>query len=115
MTSIEEYRFGCIRVNGQRYHNDIIILKDKIIPEWWRRQGHVLAAYDLSAIVAAAPDLLVVGTGSSGMLRVSPEAAALLEAHSIVLETYPTARAVHRFNELSLEGKDVAGGFHLSC
>ena len=40
---IEEYKFGFIRIDGEEYRRDLVILPDKIIPDWWREKGHRLS------------------------------------------------------------------------
>ncbi len=112
---IESYRFGEMVVSGRAYRRDLKIIEGKVRPEWWRKEGHLLQPEDLEDVWAARPEILVVGTGASGVMRVDPRTVARAQELGITLEAYPTEKAVRRFNELLREGRKVAGAFHLTC
>lgn len=112
--TIEHYRFGTITVDGQRYTRDLIILPERVIGGWWRKQGHALHPDDLTAVFEAAPEVLVVGTGAYGMMRVTEEARRALEAAGVRLIVAPTAEAVATYSELR-EKTRVAAALHLTC
>jgi hypothetical protein len=68
---IESYRFGQIVIDGKTHHKDAIILPDRVVAGWWRKEGHALHPEDLEAVVEAAPEVLVVGQGASSLMRVT--------------------------------------------
>jgi hypothetical protein len=43
MARLEDYSFGRLTVDGQEHTRDLIVLPDRIVSEWWRREGHSLA------------------------------------------------------------------------
>jgi len=49
---IDSYRFGHLVVDGQPHTKDLIILPDKVIAGWWRKQGHTLLPDDLEEVLA---------------------------------------------------------------
>ena len=51
---IESYRFGHIVIDGQSYTRDVILLADRVIPNWWRKEGHALYPEDLAAVADGA-------------------------------------------------------------
>ncbi len=111
---IDSYGFGSIVIDGVQYTADLKIIEGRVIPNWWRKDGHSLCEADVADILAAKPDVFVIGTGAYGVLR-SPEAfARLLDSRGIELIAIPTDQAVQRYNEMSAE-KNVAAGFHLTC
>lgn len=112
---IEHYSFGSIKVNGKRYRDDVKIVKGRVVPDWWRASGHLATAADVKDILAAEPEVLVVGKGSSGLMRLDPGLEKELERRGTTLIAEPTARAVQTFNELYAQGRNVAGAFHLTC
>ncbi len=114
---ISGYSFGRIVIDGVEYIKDVKIIRGEVVPNWWRKEGHLLQACDLEDVIAARPHTLLVGTGSPGRLRVEDGLAAMLGDKGIRLETLPTELAVHRFMELAAkEGYDeVAAAFHLTC
>ena len=111
---IEEYRFGQIVVDGQAYEKDLIILPDRIVSGWWREKSHKLKAADLSAVMEARPDVLVVGRGAYGRMSVTGKAERALEQAGIQLIAQPTKEAVETYNRLRQE-RQVAAALHLTC
>ena len=111
---IEAYRFGAITVNGETYTGDIKIIDGRVVPGWWRIEGHKLAAADIKDILEARPDVLVVGTGDPGLMQVLPETEKRLEELGILLIAAPTADAVKVYNNL-YTSKKTAFAAHLTC
>ena len=113
---IEAYAVGRhMMVSGKKYTHDLKIIGNSVKSDWWRREGHRLAAEDITDILATSPDLLVVGTGYAGGMRIPDTLRQQLESRRIGLVTAPTAEAVQTFNRMRSAGKDVAGAFHLTC
>jgi hypothetical protein len=120
---VDSYRFGNIVVDGRKYTNDLIIFPDKLQADWWRQSGHSLVMDDLESVLKWAEKvrseggkpMLVIGRGAMKVMSVPSETLDALKELGINVESYRTSKAVERFNELSSEGKDVAGAFHLTC
>ena len=72
---IESYSFGSMTVVGQSHRNDLKIIDDKIVANWWRREGHALYAQDIEDILYSSAQTFVVGTGAYGSMRITKEAA----------------------------------------
>ena len=67
---IDTYSFGCMVIDGKRYTKDLIILPDGGIDHpRWRKTGHALEVSDVQDVIAASPEILVVGTGSPGLMQ----------------------------------------------
>ena len=64
---IDSYKFGEIVIDGTSYSSDCLIVGDSIVFNWWRKQGHLLAAEDQQPVIAAKPSVLVVGCGANRM------------------------------------------------
>jgi hypothetical protein len=113
---IEHYATGSyMRVAGNNYHQDLKIIRGQVQGNWWRKQGHRLDTEDISDILSAKPEMLVIGTGYAGNMRIPDSVRAAIEKHNISIVAEETAKAVSIFNRLNSEGKDVAGAFHLTC
>jgi len=112
---IEEYAFGRMVIDGRAFHSDLKIVQGRIVSGWRRDEGHRLDQKDVHDILAAAPDVLVVGQGDPGRMKVSPALRSALEQSRITLIEVPTGKAVGEFNRLQSEGREVAGAFHLTC
>jgi hypothetical protein len=121
---IQSYEFGCIVIDGETYTKDVIILPDRVIGSWWRQEGHALHPGDLADIVdlstsAAAPSeirpqVLIVGQGAYGRMRVTTETHQALQAAGIELIAQPTEKACQTYNHLR-EQRTVAAALHLTC
>ena len=113
---IDSYSFGRIRVDGFDYTEDVIMLRGEVRSPWWRSAGgHIYAPTDLEEVVAGAPEIVVLGTGYFGRVKVLDETLTVCaEAGSEVI-VEKTSRAVEMFNQLAAEGRDVAAALHLTC
>ena len=111
---IESYAFGRITIDGKTYTSDIIIFPDRVKENWWRKEGHSLHREDIGAIMEEAPEILIVGTGSSGYLNVSREIKKYIESKGIKVKIAKSREACKLFNELS-EKRRVVAAFHLTC
>lgn len=111
---IDIYHFGNIVIDGQKYTSDVIVYPDKVRSNWWRQEGHRLVPEDIRELVSWKPEVLIVGTGSMGCMKISPETEELLKAQKIELIAEPTPRACQIFNQISASRRAVAA-LHLTC
>ena len=72
MNTIDSYQFGRIVVSGKKYTSDVIIFPDRVTDNWWRKTGHQLCLKDIAEVMTENPEVLVVGTGDSGLMKVLP-------------------------------------------
>ncbi len=112
---IEKYSFGKIVIDGKRYKKDIKIIGGSVLPDWYRKSGHIVEIGDIEDILEAKPDILVIGKGKPGLMKVSDSLSGFLEKNGIELIEEKTSAAVRTFSDLHFNGKNVAGGFHLTC
>ena len=113
MPRIEGYRFGRVVVDGREETGDVIVLPDRVVRNWWRRNGHGLVLEDLDEVIGDLPGRLVLGTGAYGRLTPDPGAIAELRAHGVEVEVLPTEDAVRRYCELNPAA--TAAALHLTC
>jgi len=111
---VDSYQFGVIVVNGRRYTSDVIIYPNRVDDNWWRREGHSLCPQDLGEIVREKPEILVIGTGNSGLMKVSPSTHRWIEEKGIKLKAEPTQTAYQTYNQLQKAHKVIAA-LHLTC
>jgi len=109
---IEDYSFGKIVIDGESYNDDVILLGEKVIDGWWRKRGHRVIKEDLKEVLDYDPDILIIGTGNSGRMKVPSD---LQKKLNFEVESYPTKKACERYNKLIRSDKKIAGGFHLTC
>ncbi|MFQ6086632.1 MAG: Mth938-like domain-containing protein [Candidatus Bathyarchaeia archaeon] len=111
---IESYDFGRITINGRRYSRDVIIFPDNVKDGWWRREGHRVSLEDLKDVFEARPEVLVIGTGYSGLMRVPQEVKDYMKSKNIELVVENTRRAWQTYNRLC-QSRKVVAAFHLTC
>ena len=112
---IQSYQFGQMKISGKVYRQDLKIIQGEVIAKWWRRRGHNLEKEDMADIIAAAPQIVIVGTGAYQGLRVSQKLVEDLAVRGIRLIIKPTAEAVTEFNRQDARTSNLAGAFHLTC
>ncbi len=110
---IQDYSFGRIKIEGQTYTKDVIILPERVFSPWWRKEGHRLSMEDLSEALNARPEVLIIGRGYAGVMRVPDELVKALQERGIDVVVQKTRDAVKTFN--NIEGKRVAAALHLTC
>jgi hypothetical protein len=113
---LSDYEFGRIKVDGSEHTRDLIVLPDRVVSDWWRRDGHSLVIGDLDEVVEELPARLVVGCGHDGRLRPAPSVAEALARRGVAMEALPTREAVRRYSELEASNPAaVAAALHLTC
>ena len=112
---IENYSFGRVIVDGEKYGNDLLICGDSVKSNWVRGEGHLLKPKDLEWIVDREPDLLIVGKGSSGRMNIDERTRSRLKKIGIDLWSDTTDEAVEYFNSKQGGSELVAAAFHLTC
>ncbi len=116
---IESYSFGRLVFKGKLYTRDLIILSEgsflRVIDNWWRKEGHYLQVEDLEEVWKFKPEVLVIGTGASGVMRVAPDVLTKAKEFGIEVIFQLTSEAVRSFNSYLNQGKRLAGAFHLTC
>ncbi|MEM3819840.1 MAG: MTH938/NDUFAF3 family protein [Nitrososphaerota archaeon] len=112
---INDYGFGYIVVDGVRYGRDLIILPGKVIPNWWRKEGHRIELEDLKEVLGIDLEYIVIGTGYFGRVEVSEEVKRELEEKGVKLVVADSRVAWKKYNEFIDKGVKVCGAFHLTC
>jgi hypothetical protein len=111
---ITSYSFGRITVDDRTYTSDIIIFPDHVKSSWWRLEGHLLQIPDLKEVIDARPDVLIIGTGYYGTMRVPDEVIQHLRSLGMDVHVHDSKKAVELFNKISSE-RDVVAALHLTC
>ncbi len=119
MANINSFNFGFIVVDGKQYVYDVIILPDSTVKEREatkaRLGSHNITWDDVAGIVKKQPEVIVIGTGTSKIARLSGETEENLRQANVNLLVLPSFQAVDKFNQLVSEGKRVAALIHITC
>ncbi|MCG2767873.1 MAG: Mth938-like domain-containing protein [Anaerolineae bacterium] len=114
MPLIESYSFGRIVIEGRKYSSDVLVYPESVQDAWQRLEGHNLQLEDLEDALRHSPDVLVIGTGTFGKMKVTSELKAALEQKGVKVIVARTGQAVRKYNEMQSEGEVVAA-LHLTC
>ncbi len=119
---IEEYKFGSIIIDGKAYSHDVEVWWTGEVLKWWRGESHVIDVGDVKRAIEQNPDTIVIGTGESGVAKVTEEAKEAIMAKGIELIIDLTEQATKTFNVINEDSKEekgeqdkVIGLFHLTC
>ncbi|MEE8429597.1 MAG: MTH938/NDUFAF3 family protein, partial [Gammaproteobacteria bacterium] len=93
----------------------VIVLPESVRDQWWRKEGHSLHTEDLTAVVDAKPDLVILGTGYYGNMTIPATTRNFLESKGIEVRVAKTGQAVEEFNALQQQYARVVAALHLTC
>ncbi len=118
-TEISETQFGSITAGSVTYDHDIIIRLDGTIEKRKKKMSkavygtsHTLSLAEAEYTYEKGAEVLLIGSGQTGMVKLSPEAKAFFEEKDCQVELLPTPEAIRRWNELD---KLAIGLFHITC
>jgi len=112
---IDAYSFGRMVFDGRTYTSDLIIYPDgRVQDSWWRQSGHTLSVADIQTLADSRPQVVIAGTGASGIMKPDTEVKDFLKQRGIEFRALPTAEAVGAFNEIPASIR-VGACFHLTC
>ena len=112
---IQSYHFGYVQIDGKDYRNDVKLIGEKVVPEWWRSQGHLVQAKDVQDLLNADAEICIFGTGAYGSMRVSDSVTSEFQDRGVEVLLQKTESACDTYSRLLKDGKKVVAGFHLSC
>jgi len=100
------YGPGYVEVNGKRYSSSLVVSGERLIVDWPAASVDVLGADHLAAILELAPEIAIIGSGSTFRF---PDPARLSPLHQarIGVEVMDTAAACRTYNILLGEGRNV--------
>jgi hypothetical protein len=111
---ITHYSFGKVVIDGKTYTSDVVIYPDRVDSSWWRKEGHSLDPEDLKEIINEKPDILVIGTGNMGVMRVPEKTIEFIKSKDIKPLIEKTGKAVEIYGK-TRKDKKVIAAFHLTC
>jgi len=56
---VNDYSFGRIVIEGKTYTRDVIVSRNWIKPNWWRKEGHSVCLDDIKEILERNPEVVV--------------------------------------------------------
>ena len=116
---IEHSEFGNITIDGKTYPHDVIISLSGEIRKRRKKlskkkygTSHIISKAEAKSVFENGCDLLIVGAGQEGQVRLSPEASKYLAKKGCSVVLQPTQEAIRRFNQSTAK---KIGLIHVTC
>lgn len=112
MVSIDSISYGEISVRGKTFYSDIVI--------WWNGKTallpktHLLTSTLLEKILTEGTELIIVGTGIEGTVKIHRSFSEALRKKKIKLLVEKTENAMEIFNGLAIQGKKIIAIMHVT-
>ncbi len=100
------YREGSVQINDAHYTESLLLMPDRLIPNWGPSGLSVLDHSHLEAIRALDPEVVLLGTGKQQQFPEREYLLALIQA-GVGVEVMDTASACRTYNVLMSEGRRV--------
>lgn len=103
-----------IMVGNEVWTRPVALTESGVIPDWCPAPVESLSIEDLAPLMAAAPELIIVGTGEKQVLP-NRELMFAMARRGVGLEMMDTAAAARTFNVLLSEGRSVAAALYVAA
>ncbi|RKZ22419.1 hypothetical protein DRQ20_00585 [bacterium] len=111
---VKRYSFGRIEIDDRVYTSDVIITPEGVMPGWWRKEGHRLCLEDLKDVWDKNPEVIIIGTGAYGVMKVPQDVVDEIKKRGVEVEVARTGHAVKLYNEMK-DKRRVFACLHLTC
>jgi hypothetical protein len=116
---IDRSEFGSITIDGKTYEHDVVIRlsgkvdkRQKKLSKEQYGTSHIISKAEAKSVFEKGCDLLIIGAGQHGNVRLSPEASAYFEKNDCRILIEPTPEAIRLFNQS--RAKKI-GLMHVTC
>jgi len=116
---IEDAKFGSVTIDSEVYEHDVVIRLSGVVEKRKKKlskqrygPSHTISLEEAKHILDEGAKHLIIGTGQSGMLKLSDEAEKYFRENGCSVVLLPTLQAVKVWNET--KGKTI-GMFHVTC
>ena len=117
--TIDKTKFGSIKIKGKSFDFDVVIRLDGRVKKRKKKlskqvfgTSHILSIAEVKDLYEKGAEALIVGSGQTGMVRLSDEAAEYLQKKKVQVKIMKTPRALVEWNEA--KGAVIAL-FHVTC
>jgi polyphosphate kinase 2 (PPK2 family) len=112
MPMVQAFEYGQITIADKDYTEDILVFPNGDIELSNRTDEHEVKLEDIKALIKSKPEVLVLGLGTIGMVKVKPELKKKLSAQGIELHAYKSEKAIETYKDIRTQ-KSTAALFHL--
>ena len=120
MITINSTSFGSIIINNKKYSQVLIIgeeIKERNAKKLNELFGttHQIGDWEIEDLISNSPEIIIIGTGQRGVLKVSDEFKSKIKESGVELKTFITSVAIKEYNKFILQGKKVNALIHTTC
>lgn len=120
MPKIDKVSWGKVKVDGKEYHQVLIVgnevlERDKPKLENLFGTTHQIGDWEQEKFLSNQPEIILIASGWSGLLRVDDKFKKKVEDARIELRVVLTPKVVGEYNRLVEEGKKVNVLIHTTC
>lgn len=113
MVEVTDVRFGEIEIDKKIYYSDMIVWWDGKIE--YRTKSHEFGMSEFLKLLGRKPEIIVIGTGISGICRVLEEIEQAAEDKGIRIFKDLSPKAAEMFNGFVADKKRVVAVLHSTC
>lgn len=113
MVRIKADVFGEVEIDGEIFYSDMVI--------WWdgkkdfREKEHTINYNEFLKLMQRKPEIIVVGVGHSGGIKILPEVEQGAEDRGVEIFTEVSPKAAEMFNAFVADKKKVVAIIHTTC
>ena len=120
MPHIDSSEFGAIIVDGKKYHQVLIVGNLVLEREYEKLKNlfgtsHQIGDWEVESLLKESPEIIIIGTGQDGMLRVDKEFLDRARENNAELVVEITPKAVEIYNDKVKTGQRVNALIHTTC
>lgn len=113
-------RFGEVIINGRSYGDVLVVgeeIEERDDPRLERELGtdHLIGNWEVEKLLSNKPEIVIIGTGTAGALRVTSEVEERFKKARVELIILTTPSAIEEYNGLVKMGKKVNALIHSTC
>ena len=116
---INKTNFGSITIEGKTFEHDVIIRlngdvkkRKKKLSKAVHGTSHVISLDEAKYVYEKGAERIIIGSGQSGILKLSDEAAHFFRKRKCLIDISPTPKAIQSWNKAE---ESVVGLFHVTC
>ena len=120
MPNIESTKFGEVIIDGRRYCQ-VLIIGDDVIERNEKKlerlfgTTHRIGDWEIEKLLETEPEIVIVGTGQNGVLKVSAEFMEKMQEANVKVIADISPEAIKKYNENRAKGKKINALIHTTC
>lgn len=113
MIEINSVKFGEITIDKKIYYSDMIVWWDGKIE--YREKSHEFGMDDFLSLLKSKPEIIVIGTGMSGVCRIPEEVEQTASDKGVEIFKELSPKAAEMFNAFVADRKRAVAVLHSTC